>query len=165
MYSREVNWFEFEVHKRQERTKVSIPADSYKDALNKIKRIHPDCMISLVRQWTKKETPIAINKSSSAKPKKTEAKAKPKPKPRLKPPPKKEPKAEPKPTTKPYWETLGVPQEATLSEIKKAYVQRLKEYHPDRVADMGPEIKKLAEEKTFEILKAFNEAKRTLGNQ
>jgi|GEM_PF-6872995 len=159
MHDRAVKWFEFEVHKRENRQNVKVPAESYKDALNKIQRIHPNCMVSLVKQWTQME--------------------------HLKPPPTARRRAVPPPpperpeqthnsretdkqhnnsTISPYWEVLGVAKDASITEIKKAYVQRLKEYHPDRVADMGPELKKLAERKTFEILEAFNDAQKALRN-
>lgn len=164
MHEQVVNWFEFELHKRQNHQKVKIPAEDYKDALNKIKRIHPDCMVSFVRQWTQ-----------------TEATAQPPPIPKRKPTQhtkeastasrnqhstssnqRQQNNDSAKAAGPPYWKVLGVDEHAQLSTIKKAYVQRLKEYHPDRVADMGPEIKKLAEQKTFEILNAFNDAQRAL---
>lgn len=48
----------------------------------------------------------------------------------------------------------------TLGELKKRYFQLLKENHPDRVASMGPDFKKLAEKNTKEINKAFEELKK-----
>jgi hypothetical protein len=46
------------------------------------------------------------------------------------------------------------------TELKKRYHQLLKENHPDRVASMGPDFKKLAEKKTKEINKAFEALKK-----
>jgi len=53
---------------------------------------------------------------------------------------------------KDYYEILGVPRDATLQQIKKAYRSKALKYHPDRVeADQ----KKAAEEKFKEISEAY----------
>jgi len=53
---------------------------------------------------------------------------------------------------KDYYEILGVPRDATLQQIKKAYRSKALKYHPDRVeADQ----KKEAEEKFKEISEAY----------
>ncbi len=49
---------------------------------------------------------------------------------------------------------LGVRRGATAAEIAQAYRERMKEYHPDRVADLGPELRELAHRKTIEIQQA-----------
>ena len=46
------------------------------------------------------------------------------------------------------------------AEIKKAYQALIQQYHPDRVADMGPELRDVAEERTKEINAAYEELKR-----
>jgi DNA-directed RNA polymerase subunit RPC12/RpoP len=56
---------------------------------------------------------------------------------------------------------LGLTANCTPQEIKAAYRRRLKEYHPDRVADMGKEIQMLAEKKTKEINWAFEQLSKT----
>ncbi len=45
-------------------------------------------------------------------------------------------------------------------ELKSRYHDLLKQSHPDRVASMGPEFKKLAEKKTKEINDAYAKLKR-----
>lgn len=58
-------------------------------------------------------------------------------------------------------EVLGFrPNEAiSKSELKKRYFDKLKENHPDRVASMGEDFKKLAEKNTKEINKAYDRLK------
>ena len=54
------------------------------------------------------------------------------------------------------YKLLQVNANATVDEIKSAYKQRIKEYHPDRLETFGEELKKLAQTKTQEINKAYN---------
>ncbi len=61
-----------------------------------------------------------------------------------------------------YWyEILEVPQTASLPEIKNAYRNKMKEYHPDRVSGLGEEFRILAEEKSKEINMAYEKATQT----
>ena len=53
------------------------------------------------------------------------------------------------------WAVLGVPRTATKEAITEAYRAQLKRYHPDRVADLGPELQRVAHEKTLELQRAF----------
>lgn len=46
------------------------------------------------------------------------------------------------------------------SELKKRYIELIKQNHPDRVASMGQDFKKLAENNTKEINKAFDALKK-----
>lgn len=48
----------------------------------------------------------------------------------------------------------------TKSELKKRYFELLKQNHPDRVAGLGPDFRKLAEKNTKEINKAFEVLKK-----
>jgi DnaJ-domain-containing protein 1 len=52
------------------------------------------------------------------------------------------------------WEVFDLPEYAPIEAVKRAYREAMKQYHPDRVFDLGPELRKLAEEKT----KQYNEA-------
>jgi len=51
---------------------------------------------------------------------------------------------------------LMIPQGASIDEIKSAYKKRMMEYHPDRVAGLGEEIRELARTKSVEINSAYN---------
>jgi preprotein translocase subunit Sec63 len=53
------------------------------------------------------------------------------------------------------WKVLGVSRGATPEEITRAYHERMKRYHPDRVADLGEELRRVAHEKTVEIQRAY----------
>jgi DnaJ like chaperone protein len=43
------------------------------------------------------------------------------------------------------------PGRTTLSAAKRAYRQSISQYHPDRVAHLGPELRELAAKKTLQI--------------
>lgn len=50
---------------------------------------------------------------------------------------------------------LGVARNATFEEIKTAYRTKMREYHPDKVASLGAELRELAERKAKQINEAF----------
>ena len=50
---------------------------------------------------------------------------------------------------------LGLKGRVTKNDIKKSYKKKIGEYHPDRVDNMGAEIKELALKKTKEINIAY----------
>ena len=50
---------------------------------------------------------------------------------------------------------LGVSPGASQEEVKTAYRLRMQEYHPDKVAHLGPELRILAERKAKEINEAY----------
>ena len=59
--------------------------------------------------------------------------------------------------TKKYADILGVDENASLSEIKKAYRKLVKEYHPDKIAaeSMPEEYAQFANQKIIEINEAY----------
>ena len=61
------------------------------------------------------------------------------------------------------WDILGVSPEAEVEEIRKAYRALAIQNHPDRVANLGPEFVKVAEEKFKRIQQAYEEVRREKG--
>jgi hypothetical protein len=57
-----------------------------------------------------------------------------------------------------WHEVLGVARSATHAEVAAAYRARISEYHPDKVAKMGIEIRAVAERKSKQINIAYAEA-------
>jgi preprotein translocase subunit Sec63 len=55
---------------------------------------------------------------------------------------------------------LGVPRDASEDDVSRAYRDRLKECHPDRVAGLGAELQDLAHRKTLDIQRAYAELTR-----
>jgi uncharacterized membrane protein YkvA (DUF1232 family) len=50
---------------------------------------------------------------------------------------------------------LGVRRGASRQEITHAYREQMKLYHPDRVADLGDELREVAHRKAVEIQRAY----------
>lgn len=60
----------------------------------------------------------------------------------------------------PWHEVLGVSEWASDEDVTAAYREKIGQYHPDKVATMGPEIRELAERKAREINQAYQDARR-----
>jgi hypothetical protein len=60
-----------------------------------------------------------------------------------------------------WYEVLEIKPDSSYEEIKAAYRKLMKEYHPDKVATLGKELKALAESKTKEISEAYETAIKT----
>ena len=58
------------------------------------------------------------------------------------------------------WEILGVSEKAGIEEIKEAYRKRCAEYHPDKVAHLGIELQKVANEEFKKIQSAYEFVKK-----
>ena len=69
------------------------------------------------------------------------------------PPPPRQPAAAS--ASEPWYETLGVTPDATLEQIKRAYRQKISQYHPDKVANSADEIRQLAEVRSKQINAAY----------
>jgi DnaJ-domain-containing protein 1 len=62
---------------------------------------------------------------------------------------------------KPDWaEILEVSPNATAEEIRSAYWRKIQEYQPERLNALGPELRRLAEQRLREINSAFEAAER-----
>lgn len=60
--------------------------------------------------------------------------------------------------------TLGLGNAPLTPEaVRKAYVQRIQEYHPDRVATLGEKLRRLAEDETKRINEAYRFFRRRYG--
>ena len=76
------------------------------------------------------------------------------------PPPCHEPPPQPPPPNQPLTldaalAILGLTRQSTAEELKRSYRDRIRQYHPDRVSHLGPELKELAERKAKEINAAY----------
>ena len=59
------------------------------------------------------------------------------------------------------YEVLGISRGASQDEIKRAYHEQLRQYHPDRVDGLGDELQKVAHARTLDIRRAYDALKRT----
>ncbi len=57
------------------------------------------------------------------------------------------------------YKILGVTAASTPDEVRTAYKMKIREYHPDRVAGLGEKLKKMADEESKKINKAYSELK------
>lgn len=58
---------------------------------------------------------------------------------------------------------LNVSPHATVDQIRRAYKTMMSQYHPDKVATLGDELKALSERKTKEINIAYDQAMQKRG--
>ena len=62
-----------------------------------------------------------------------------------------------------WFDVLKVSRNASSEEIQAAYKSLIRQYHPDKVATLGEELKALAEEKSKEINAAYQAGLRARG--
>ncbi len=62
-----------------------------------------------------------------------------------------------------WYRVLEVSESASLSDITIQYKRKIREYHPDKVACLGTELRELAEFKSKEINSAYEFAKNLKG--
>jgi DnaJ-domain-containing protein 1 len=62
-----------------------------------------------------------------------------------------------------WYEVLEVSSTATAADIRDAYKHMISKYHPDKVENLGRELKELAQRKSQEITAAYREGMRTRG--
>lgn len=69
------------------------------------------------------------------------------------------PKAKPMPRRgkRSAHDVLGVSRGASDEEIRRAYQEKIRQYHPDKVASMADELQELAEQRTKELNVAYDE--------
>src|SRR5689334_5234652 len=69
--------------------------------------------------------------------------------------------ASPSPQSRPDWaDVLGVAPDASRDDVKRAYLRKIEEFEPGRLAALGPDMRKLAEERMQQINLAFDAAER-----
>ena len=61
------------------------------------------------------------------------------------------------------YKILGIDANATEDEIKKAYREMAKKYHPDKVAYLGDDVRKSAEQKLQEVNEAYDKIRKQRG--
>lgn len=61
------------------------------------------------------------------------------------------------------YKILGIEPSATDDEVKKAYREMAKKYHPDKVAYLGEDVRKSAEQKLQEVNDAYEKIKKQRG--
>ena len=61
------------------------------------------------------------------------------------------------------YEVLGIDKNSSLDQIKEAYRKKIQACHPDKVSEMDPEIKKVAEKLAHKIIKAYKSIMDTKG--
>ena len=62
------------------------------------------------------------------------------------------------------YEVLGINRKASSEEIRAAYRRLVQQYHPDRVGNLAPEFRDLAEKRMKEINEAYGHLKIQHGN-
>jgi hypothetical protein len=70
-----------------------------------------------------------------------------------------------RPAGPPWWQVLKVPRGATLAEVTAAYRELARQNHPDKVAHLSEQIRRVADQETRRINAAYEEAQKALGGR
>ncbi|HEX8702004.1 MAG TPA: J domain-containing protein [Myxococcaceae bacterium] len=89
--------------------------------------------------------------------------AEPEPPPEPEPPEPEPPPAASRPASSSPWEVLGVAPGTPLPEVKRAYLALITQYHPDKVAQLGPKLQALAAEETRRLNQAWSQLRQRGG--
>jgi DnaJ-domain-containing protein 1 len=65
----------------------------------------------------------------------------------------------------PWWEVLRVPRTASLPEVTAAYRDLMAKSHPDKVAHLSEQIRRVAGEETRKINAAYEAARREVNDR
>ena len=138
---------EFEQNQRLgDDSKKSYRLEDYEDFQRRMKLMNAPKEEPKKEEVKKEESKTRFQEKKKEEPKKEQPKAKPKPQPQSS-------SAEELFEFKPG-------QTFTQQELKKKYHDLLKMNHPDKVASMGPDFKKMAEMKTKDINSAYMKLKK-----
>lgn len=61
-------------------------------------------------------------------------------------------------------EILGVKRGVSESDLRQAYQTQIRKYHPDYLENMAPELRRLAEQRTKEINRAYETLSKQLSS-
>jgi uncharacterized membrane protein len=59
-----------------------------------------------------------------------------------------------------WWTVLEVSPDASANDIRRSYLWKIKQYHPDHVTGLAPEVRELAERRSKTLNAAYAEAMR-----
>lgn len=153
---RDQPWFEFQIVQPDgSEFTESLPAETIREATDKMRRIYPQARLTMTRHY-KKDMDFgrggpSFSRGGAAQSRQGAASHET-------PPP---PPVAPAPAD--FYAVFGVDADADFRAVKKAYLDALKRYHPDRVAGLGDEFTELAERKTREFNEAYKAAKAHFG--
>lgn len=71
----------------------------------------------------------------------------------------KSPKTDSTPSVADLYRSLGIEASASPDEVRVAYIKRIREYHPDRVAGLGDKLQAMANEESKAINTAYSKLK------
>jgi DnaJ-domain-containing protein 1 len=59
-----------------------------------------------------------------------------------------------------WWTVLEVSPDAGANDIRRSYLRKMQQYHPDHVTGLAPEVRELAERRSKTLNAAYAEAMR-----